>query len=55
MKKYVKPSYMLEGVEVDDVILSSILVEYIGEGSLGEITGNKAQASMSFENLFGNR
>ncbi|MBO4983965.1 MAG: hypothetical protein J6D23_07885 [Clostridia bacterium] len=55
MEKYIKPSYIKEYVEACDVILSSMLIEYIGEGSLGGITGNKAQASMSFDALFGNR
>ena len=55
MKQYVKPTYIIENVEACDVILTSMLIEYLGEGTLGGITGNKAQASMSFNDLFGNR
>ena len=55
MIKYVKPTYETEGVEVNDVILASALLQFVGEGTLGNITGNKAQISMDYSTLFGNR
>ena len=53
MIKYVKPTYETEGVEAEDVILTS-LVQLVGEGTLGNITGTKAQVSMDYNALFGN-
>ena len=55
MKSYIKPSYELENIEAQDVVLASVLVEDLGTGTLGEITGKKVQASMSFDSLFGLR
>ena len=52
MKKYVKPAIEFEGVEANDIILTSISVEEDGTATLGEVSGKKANASMSFEKLF---
>ena len=55
MIKYVKPTYEAENIESNDVILASPVIELVGEGTLGNITGNKAQISMDYSALFGNR
>lgn len=51
MKSYIKPSYEIENIEAQDVVLTSIGIEYIGEGTLGGITGAKGQVAMSFNDL----
>ena len=51
MKSYIKPSYEIENIEAQDVVLTSIGIEYIGEGTLGGITGSKGQVAMSFNDL----
>lgn len=51
MKNYIKPSYELEEIEATDVVLTSIGIEYIGEGTLGGVTGPKGQVAMSFNDL----
>lgn len=55
MEKYIKPSYIKEYVEAQDVILASAPLTFVGEGTLGEITGNKGQVSMSYADIFGNK
>ena len=55
MEKYIKPSYTKEYIEVQDIILASASITYLGEGTLGDITGNKGQISMSFADIFGNK
>lgn len=55
MMEYVKPAYEKEGVETSDVILASLGIVSVGEGTLGNITGAKAQVSASFDDLFGTR
>ena len=55
MIKYVKPTYEMEGVDVNDVILASPVMDLVGEGTLGNSTGNKVQVSMDYSALFGNR
>lgn len=55
MEKYIKPSYIKEYVEVQDIILASAPITFVGESTLGDITGNKGQISMSFADLFGNK
>ena len=52
MKKYIKPSYIKEYAEVQDIILASAHVTFVGEGTLGDITGNKGQVSMSYTEIF---
>ena len=51
MKKYVKPSYDVQRVDVDDVILASMVITDAGVATLGSITGEKAEVSTSFESL----
>lgn len=51
MKNYIKPSYELEEIEATDIVLTSIGIEYIGEGTLGGVTGPKGQVAMSFNDL----
>ena len=51
MKNYIKPSYELEEIEATDVVLTSIGIEYIGEGTMGSVTGAKGQVAMSFNDL----
>ena len=53
MNKYVKPTYEKETVEVQDVILASLTVEFVGNGTLGKISGVKAAVSMAFDKLLG--
>ena len=55
MKKYETPTYQQEGIEAQDVILASFTITAAGEGTLGSVTGLKAQASMSCHDLFGGR
>lgn len=55
MIEYVKPTYEKEGVETSDVILASLGINHVGVGTLGNITGAKAEVSASFEDLFGTR
>ena len=55
MEKYIKPSYAAETVEANDVILTSLAVTVVGEGTLGEITGAKGQVAMSYQDIFGNK
>ena len=52
MKKYIQPTYKMEGVEAEDVILTSASVIYVGEATLGNITGSKVEVSTSFDDLF---
>ena len=52
MKEYIKPSYIKEYVEIEDIILASAHVTFVGEGTLGDITGNKAQISMNYTEIF---
>ena len=55
MKRYEAPAYQWESIEAQDVILASMTITTVGEDTLGNITGAKAQASMSFDDLFGSR
>ena len=55
MMKYEKPSYDKEAIETEDVILASLAVQIVGEGSIGNISGTKGQLSMNYSDLFGNR
>lgn len=55
MIKYVKPTYEAENVEAQDIVLASAMVQLVGEGTLENITGLKAQVSMDYSSLFGNR
>ena len=55
MIKYVKPSYETEGVEAEDIILASSVVQLIGQGTVGNLTGPMAEMSMDYSSLFGNR
>ena len=55
MRKYETPVYQPEDIEAQEVILASMTVSTVGEGTLGSVTGFKAQASMSFNDLFGSR
>lgn len=49
MKKYVTPTYKTEVVLTQDIVLAS--VQDAGQGTVGNITGDKAIFSNSFENL----
>ena len=55
MNRYVKPAYEVEAVEASDVVLASLSIIDLGEGTLGNITGNSANVSVDFSQLFGNR
>lgn len=55
MEKYIKPSYVKEYADVKDIILASAPITYVGEGTLGDITGNKAQVSMNYAEIFDNK
>ena len=51
MKGYIKPTYERESIETEDVILSSVTIQAIGEDTLGNITGQKAVASTLFSSI----
>ena len=51
MQKYTKPSYEMDAVKTEDVILTSLTVLGVGVSTLGTITGEKANLSTSFEDL----
>lgn len=51
MIKYVTPSYEKEGIETEDIILTSLTIKAIGEDTLGDITGQKAVVSTLFSNI----
>ena len=56
MKKYVKPSYDAQQVDVNDVVLASMVMTDVGIATLGSITGEKVEVATSFESLlFGTR
>ena len=47
MEKYTQPSYIVEQVEVNDIVLASSLQD-AGQGTVGNITGDKAIFSNDF-------
>ena len=51
MKKYIKPSYEMDDVKTEDIILGSIMITGAGVDTLGGITGEKANLTTSFESL----
>ncbi len=55
MIEYVKPSYDVEDVETKDVVLTSAMVQLVGQGTVGNLTGPKAEMSMDYSSLFGVR
>lgn len=55
MTEYVKPTYNKEGIDTSDIILASLSVAHVGEGTLGNISGAKAEVSTDFNSLFATR
>ena len=55
MTEYVKPVYKKEGIDTSDIILTSLSVVNVGEGTLGNISGAKAEVSTDFDSLFAAR
>lgn len=55
MKNYVKPTYKMEGVETEDVVLASLMVKNAGVDTLGNITGDKGLFEADFGDIFGVR
>ena len=51
MKKYIQPSYEMEGVKTEDIMLTSIMISSSGSDTLGSITGERANLTTSFEDL----
>ena len=52
MKKYIQPTYKMEGVETEDVILSSIMIKDAGTATVGNITGEKGLFETDFSDIF---
>ena len=52
MEKYIKPSYVVEGVETEDVILASIMVKDGGVAVLGSIEGEKGLFEADYNDIF---
>ena len=50
MKKYIKPTYEMEGIETEDIVLAS-QIQDAGTGTVGGVTGNKGIFESLFENL----
>lgn len=48
MEKYIKPTYEVEGIETEDIVLASKIKD-AGTSTLGDVTGEKGV----FESLFG--
>lgn len=55
MIEYTTPSYEKEGIETNDVIASSAMVQLVGQGTVGNLSGPKAEMSMDYSSLFGVR
>ena len=53
MKKYVQPTYEMEGVETEDIILASSGIQSAGTDKLGSIEGNKGVFQTDFDFIFG--
>lgn len=51
MKKYIAPSYEVQNVETNDIILASAIKD-AGEGTVGDITGSKGVFESSFTSIF---
>ena len=51
MRKYIKPSYEMDCIKTEDIILTSMNVTSVGVATLGTITGDKANVSTNFEDL----
>lgn len=54
MKKYISPVYVDEGISVVDIVLSSITdgIKDVGQGTVGNISGDKAVFENNFSNIF---
>lgn len=52
MKKYVKPTYLEEAIEAEDIMLTSPNVINEGQATVGEITGLKGTVEAVFDKLF---
>ena len=50
--RYEKPIYEKENIEVSDVILTSDGIVNAGEGTLGNISGEKGVAGFEFGSIF---
>ena len=55
MKNYVKPTYKMEGIETEDVILASIMVRDAGTATMENITGEAGIFEVDYSNIFGVR
>ena len=53
MKKYISPSYEMDGVETQDVMLTSPAIRDAGTDKLGSIEGNKGVFQTDFDFIFG--
>ena len=51
MKEYIKPTYEMEGIETEDVVLASRIRD-AGEGTVGNISGEKGILDTLFESIF---
>ena len=51
MKKYVNPTYTVEQLQVEDIVLSSGIINN-GTSSLGDIEGDKGSAIFDFSDIF---
>lgn len=50
MNRYVKPTYLVEEVEMTDVLLASLQEK--GENTLGDITGDEGSFELNFNEIF---
>ena len=50
--RYTKPIFEKEEIELKDVILASNKIVNAGEGTLGNISGDKGVVQTPFENIF---
>lgn len=51
MRKYITPTYEGEEISVDDIVLSSKIND-VGEGTVGNISGDKAVFENNFNSIF---
>ena len=54
MKKYISPIYEGEEISVVDFVLSSVTegIKDVGQGTVGNISGDKAVFENNFSNIF---
>ncbi len=52
MKKYVKPTYLAEGIEANDIILTSPTIINEGQATVGQVTGTKGTVEALFDMMF---